>query len=64
MLFLMSSALALMAGSDIRARGYEACTECRRDDVAPLIAKDAVVVGAWISLLGGICLDIAVWRLF
>lgn len=61
---LAFSVLALIIGNDAHQRGFEAVRAHILGSAANLIGQDAIVIGAWISLMGGICLNIAVWRLF
>ena len=61
MWLLVFAIIALVAGSDLRVRGTELCHAQMYVNGA---GQQAIVVGAWTSLVGGVCLDIAVWQLF
>lgn len=64
MWLLAFSVLALFIGGDIRQRGYEVGRANVFGGTASLTGQDAVAIGAWINLLGAICLNVAVWHLF
>jgi hypothetical protein len=64
MWLLAFSVLALIIGNDIRQRGLEASRVHVYGSAANLTGQDAIAIGAWVSLAGGICLNIAVWHLF
>jgi hypothetical protein len=61
MWLLIFSLLALLIGCDIRLRGQGLI---RFGSRAALRGCDGIAIGAWISLFGAVCLDVAVWRLF
>ncbi|HTO63149.1 MAG TPA: hypothetical protein VMM15_18030 [Bradyrhizobium sp.] len=64
MWLLAFAMLALIIGADLRERGRELCCVGVYDGAADQIGQDANAVGAWIGVAGGVCLNIAVWRLF
>lgn len=55
--------LSLMIGADLRQRG-RALSFASVDGGADEIGRNATTIGGWISFVGGIWLNIAVWRLF
>lgn len=64
MWLLAFSVLALIVGNDLRRRGFSTRLGREYAARASQTAEDAIAVGAWINLLGAICLNIAVWNLF
>ena len=64
MSLLAFSILTLFVGFDIRRRGFNAIITDAYEGVGMISGYDAMAVGSWINLLGGICLNIAVWRIF
>ena len=63
MSLLVFAVIALMIGADLRIRGRE-LSYVSGDDGTQRIANSATAAGGWISFLGAICLNIAVWQLF
>lgn len=64
MWLLIFALFGLLIGSDLRLRGLELCRTAGLGMEAELHGRNAVAMGAWISLLAAVCLDVAVWRLF
>ena len=56
--------LALIIGADLRERGREASYASHYGSAAYCTGQSANAIGGWISFLGGICLNIAVWNFF
>ena len=64
MSLLAFSIVTLFVGFDLRRRGFDAITTDAYEGVGIMSGYDAMAVGSWINLLGGIYLNIAVWRIF
>lgn len=64
MWMLVFSILALILGNDIRQRGLEISGVNVDGSAAHVTGQGVIAIGAWMSLVGGITLNIAVWRLF
>ena len=64
MWLLAFAIVALMIGADLRNRGREV-GNAGPDGAGPYFNEhDANAIGAWISFMGGVCLNIAVWQIF
>lgn len=63
MWLLAFALLALVIGTDLRERGRQLSFASAHASTRE-IGQRANAVGAWISLIGGICLNVAVWHLF
>ena len=64
MSLLAFSIVMLFVGFDIRRRGFHAIIMGTDECAGSISGSDAMAVGSWINLLGGIFLNIAVWRIF
>jgi hypothetical protein len=64
MWLLTFAILSLVIGADLRQRGRELCYLGVSDSILDDIGHHAAAAGGWISFLGGVCLNIAVWQLF
>jgi hypothetical protein len=64
MWLLVFALLALLIGHDLRQRGSEACLAGPDGSPTQFNGLNVCAVGGWTSVLGGICLNIAVWSLF
>lgn len=64
MWLLAFSVLALIIGNDLRQRGFAVSHADGYGSDANFGGQDAIAIGAWINLLGAICLNFAVWHLF
>lgn len=64
MALLVFSILALFVGNDIRQHGLAVSRAYVFDGGAHFTGQDAIAIGAWTSILGGACLNAAVWQLF
>ena len=63
MWLLTFALLGLLMGYDLRSRAQEMSLNDSRGATANVIAN-ANAAGAWISFVGGICLNLAVWSVF
>lgn len=63
MWLLAFAILALMIGADVRHRGRELSYASAGGSAADLMGQNVSAIGAWISFVGAICLNIAVWHL-
>lgn len=64
MWLLAFAMIALMVGTDLRERGIQASLDSSNGCTVQLAALNAHAIGGWISFLGGVCLNVAVWALF
>ena len=66
MSLLVFAILAIVLGSDLRRRSLSIAEASNRQGALHLCVRQAStnVIGAWMSLAGGICLNLAVWSLF
>jgi hypothetical protein len=63
MWLLTLALLGLLIGYDLRSRAQNMSHDDSRGPTAIVIAN-VNAAGAWISLLGGVCLNFAVWSVF
>jgi hypothetical protein len=64
MWLLAFAILSLFIGADLRQRGRELSYLSVGGSAVGDIGRHAAAAGGWISFLGGVCLNIAVWQLF
>ena len=63
MWLLTLALLGLLIGYDLRSRAQHMGSADSRGVTATVMAN-ADAAGAWISFVGGICLNLAVWSVF
>ena len=64
MWLLAFAILSLILGADLRQRGLELRYVSVDGRAADQLGRSATAAGGWISFAGGVCLNIAVWRVF
>lgn len=63
MWLLTLALLGLLIGYDLRNRAQDMSHDDSRGATA-IVRANANAAGAWISLIGGVCLNLAVWSVF